>query len=77
MGCLCLTEPAVDYVSQQLIALEKCEVRETAAKPLADAVLKHGALPESAAWWARPSVVIGGVVVSFSLGLAVGYWLTR
>ena len=68
-NCICLTGDGVDLVNQEMIDYEKCLDREQARKPLQDA-LGPSLAPQP--WWADPKIVIGGIVVSGSIGLAIG-----
>lgn len=67
--CLCLGRAATEVVNTEMIKLELCIDREKAREPLLEMV-KRASQPEP--WWANPTVVIGGVVVSVSVGLAIG-----
>ena len=67
--CICLDQSATDLINQEMIKLELCLEREKAREPLIELATRAS---QPSPWWANPSVVIGGVVVSAAVGLSVG-----
>lgn len=73
-GCLCLLPPGIEIVTQRMIDADRCEAREREMAPAVDALKQQEERP--APWWAEPQVVVGGLALSFGIGLGVAALLS-
>lgn len=74
---LCLDAAGQAKIATAIKDLEKCHVDLDAKNQLIHERLETFAGAPALAWWQEPSAIIGGTVVSFSLGAALVYYVTR
>lgn len=78
--CLCIRGGDVEAIAKDSFDLERCLAREEALRPALDRALAR--IPEGSglpppAFWQRPEIVIGGMVVSLAVGGLIGWAATR
>jgi len=73
-ACTCFSRPAVEKIAKELTYAGVCryEVEKLRAFAEGDAVPA-----QSLSWYQEPEMIIGGVVVSVSLGLMLGFALGK
>lgn len=69
--CKCYSQRERDLIASKIKDLSLCEFSLEQYKIVA------APPPPPTAFWQEPSFVVGGLVVSFSVGVAVGVILTR
>ena len=75
--CRCYTPGERDKIAEAIKDLNYCKMRLRAKDKLVYQRLQTFDGAESLHWWQEPSAVIGGVVVSFSVGALIGYFATK
>lgn len=65
-------------IAKALVDLKKCEVEVYQKTQLIKQnMLTYDGLNPGPAWWQEPSFVAGGIIVSFSVGTLVTWYLLR
>lgn len=71
-GCRCYAPPQLKAIAGTITDLQKCEVAlEERERLIQERFIKFEG-QNGVAWWQEPSVVAGGVTISFSVGLVIG-----
>jgi len=74
---LCLDSRDQTKISKAIKDLLKCQIDLDAKNKLIDERLITYQNTPTTTWWQEPSVIVGGVTVSFCLGALVAYSMTR
>ena len=67
-GGAAYSKEEVQKIAKTIVDLQNCERESALQKQFIDQKMAETHEPS---WWQEPSVVIGGVVVGFSLGVAI------
>jgi len=70
MDCLCYTPRALNKIADGIKRLESCEQQLMMANGRIHQFVDAG-IPAND-WWQSPGFVVGGIAVSFSVGLWLG-----
>lgn len=73
----CYTEAEVEQLALGITDLEKCRIALRETNELLSKRLTMSEVERGAAWWQEPTFVWGGMVVGFSSGALLAWWLTR
>lgn len=76
-GCRCYAPEQLRKIADGLVELQTCRVDLAAKNQLIEERLKNGPAAAEPAWWQSPTVVVGGVVVSFAVGAGLIYLLKK
>ena len=74
---VCYNQEDRRKIAETIINLRKCIIETDQQKILIHERLQTFDGAESIKWWQEPTTVVGGVVVSFSIGTLIGYLATR
>lgn len=73
----CYTEAEVAKIASAITSLTKCENELFLRKTFIDETITAQEPPKQTAWWQEPSVIAGGLVISFSTGLLVSLLIAK
>lgn len=74
-GCKCYGHDRLKKLADGITELQTCRLDLTAKDALIkERLVEHGSATPEMAWWQTPPVLVGGVVVSVSLGAGLA-WL--
>ena len=76
-GGACYSKDEIDGLAETIQDLQACRLENTLRKQFIDEKMTDFASASSPKWWQSPTVVVGGVVVGFSVGVAVGILAMR
>lgn len=73
--CTCYSLKDRQKIADALVDWEKCKISlEEKNRLIEEKLITFDAGP---AWWQEPSFVLGSTVVSFSLGMALGFYIVH
>jgi hypothetical protein len=71
----CYTEEQVGKLAVAITDLQKCQVELLGKQKLIDEKLTLQPVEAGARWWQEPQMIVGGMVVSFSIGSLLGWYI--
>lgn len=75
--CLCLLGSDAERIAKDMVALDRCLVREKEQALALESVKAQAQTATEKPWWENGEVVVGGVVVGFTFGGLLGYLLAK
>jgi len=73
-GCYCFPAPALEKISSEIQFAESCRYEVEKLRSFAEG---DAAPAEKISWYQEPEMIVGGLVVSVSLGLVLGFALGK
>ena len=70
MGCICFPQPAVNKIANEIKYADMCSAQLDLANARINQFAREGT--PDVEWWQQPTFIVGGLVVSLSVGLWVG-----
>ena len=71
-GGVCYTKDEIDELADSIQRYEACKIDNEMRRQFIEQKMDDFAAASSPLWWQNPTVVVGGVVVGFSMGVLIG-----
>jgi len=76
-GCVCFAPIALDAIATEMVELRKCRIALDEKQRLINERFITFDSNHGIAWWQEPTVIAGGLVISFSLASLLTFWAVQ